>query len=95
MSRVIDLDAARAARAELNPTGPVARFGGQEFQLPVELPFAIAQAASGTPDDLRDAVKSLMGEQYAQWSALNPSLMDIQALFEALPGMYGLGDLPN
>ena len=94
MSKNFNLDAAKAARAEVDKTNPSITFGGKDFALPTEIPFAIAEASTGEVGDLHKAVKSLLGNQYETWAELNPSLQDIGALFDALPGLYGI-DLPN
>lgn len=92
---VFDLDAIKAARAEAEKVAPVVKFGGIEFTLPVELPFAIAEATTGEINDLKIALASLLGEQYNIFTSLSPSVQDINAFFEAIPSMYGLDESPN
>lgn len=42
--KVIDLDAYAAARREAKKVQPQVRFGGETFELPVEMPFAVVEA---------------------------------------------------
>ena len=47
MARVIDLDAAKAARAEAAGESASIRFAEKDWTLPAELPWAVAEAAAG------------------------------------------------
>lgn len=65
------------------------RFGGQDWVLPVELPWALAEAAaSGNAQDAMLAVKSLLGEQWPEFAKLNPTMSDIQVLVEGIGAIY-------
>lgn len=90
MARVIDLDAARIARAEAQGEAPVIRFGGQDWTLPSELPWAVAEAAAANdgPAALA-AIRLLLGSQWAEFSKLNPSLSDVAVLLEGVGEIYG------
>lgn len=89
MPRSIDLDAARIARAEATGEAPTVRFGGRDWVLPAELPWALAEAsASGNPQDAMLAVKSLLGEQWVEFVGLNPTMSDIQVLVEGIGAIY-------
>lgn len=91
MSRVIDLDAARAARAEANAEPPVVRFGGVDYTLPVELPWAMVEAAAGgDANGLVSAVKLLLGNQWAAFDAHSPSVADMRTLIEHVATLYGI-----
>jgi hypothetical protein len=89
MSRLIDLDAARAARAEAQGEVPTVRFGGVDWKLPAELPWALAEAAaSGRTEDAMGAVKSLLGEQWPEFVKLNPTIEDVRILLEGIGTVY-------
>lgn len=91
MSRLVDLDAARAARAEATAEAPIVRFGGVDYQLPVELPWAMVEAAaSGDASGLVDAVKQLLGEQWGDFQASGPSIADMRILIEHVANLYGV-----
>jgi hypothetical protein len=87
-TRSIDLDAARAARAEAAGEPVALTFGGKTIALPPELPadFALLLADG----DFRGAVKALLNED-AQWFFdLRPSMDDLKALAEGAGEVYGL-----
>ena len=89
MSRIIDLDAARAARAEAQAEAPIIKFGGTEYKLPVELPWSIVEAASSqNTNDIVGAVKSLLGEQWAAFEATGVSVADMTTLIENIASVY-------
>jgi hypothetical protein len=89
MSRIIDLDAARAARAEAKAEAPVIRFGGADYTLPHELPWSIVEAAStGESRAIIDAIKALLGEQWAAFEATGVSVADMTVLIENIAGIY-------
>lgn len=54
MGKVIDLDQIGAARREAKEERPQVRFGGEMFDLPVELPFAVVEAV-GRMRELQEA----------------------------------------
>lgn len=91
MSRVIDLDAARAARAEANKSAPVVKFGGVEYTLPVELPWRIVEAAS-TQDTVQivNAIKELLGDQWESFEANGVSAADMTVLVEQIASIYAV-----
>lgn len=96
---MIDLDKAKAARAEAAGTGPIVKVGGVEYQLPAEMPFGVLAAfrglASGKEDEaagaLVDAAEAILGEHYP---AIRPqlSLADLDALITGVLEEYGVGD---
>lgn len=90
MSRIIDLDAARAARAEAKKEAPIIRFGGVDYTLPIELPWRIVEAAS-TQDTLQivSAIKSLLGDQWEKFEANGVSASDMTVLIEQIASIYG------
>lgn len=89
--RVIDLDAARAARAEAAGVAPRVIFAGKEYAMPVELPWAIVEAAAGgDADALVSAIRLLLGDQWAAFQEAGPSVADMQLLIGHVAGVYGL-----
>lgn len=98
---MIDLDAARAARREAAGEGPEVVFKGERFTLAPEIPFRVAEnvsnmaraAAEGDQSSSAAAVievlRSLFGEQWDRFEALNPSVADIQILLEEAMKSYG------
>lgn len=86
--RVIDLDAARSARAEAQAEPVVLRFGGNEYQLPPELPADFAFLAA--EEKVREAVAALLGDDADAFFAARPSLADLTALAEAAGDVYGV-----
>jgi len=91
MSRVIDLDAARSARAEANREAPVVKFGGVEYKLPVELPWKVVEAAStGDTVEIIKAVKSLLGDQWEKFESNGISAADVTVLVEQIASLYSV-----
>ncbi len=99
----IDLDQLRAARRE-GLGGPVtARFGGEMFALPPELPVealehlaALAAAVEGgdrgavaAAGPLLALFRTLLGEDWPRFAAKRPSLEDMLALLDAAMPAYG------
>jgi hypothetical protein len=90
MSRIIDLDAARSARAEAQAEAPVIRFNAVEYTLPAELPWSIVEAATtGETKAIVNAVKSLLGEQWADFEKSGVSASDMIVLIENIATIYG------
>lgn len=90
MQRIIDLGAARAARAEAHNDPVVLRWDADtEFTLPPELPADFALLAQD--GDLRGAVAALFGDEDAgRFFALRPSMNDLTELAEAAARVYGI-----
>lgn len=85
--RVIDLDSARAARAEAAGEPVVVKFGGRSFELPAELP-----AEAGLALDRGDAeggIRSLFGAEAAEFIGW-ASIKDIDALAEGIQRIYAV-----
>lgn len=88
--RIIDLDAARLARAEASQEAPLVRFNGNDYTLPVELPWSIVEAASSQdPNQIVSAVKSLLGDQWLAFEAQGISVGDMTVLLENIATIYG------
>ena len=81
----LDLDAARAARAEKDRRPRVIKLGGEEFTVPARCPIdALEEVAEG---NLRECLRLLLGdEQYARFMAHRPDDLDFRAIGE----MYGV-----
>lgn len=89
-SRIVDLDAARAARTATQGEPPQVKFGGHLFTLPSELPWALAEAAgSGSAEAAVSAVKHLLGADWATFESCSPTVEDVRVMLEAVVAMYG------
>jgi hypothetical protein len=86
-ARKIDLDAARAARAESEPVTVV--FGGEEFTLPPELPLEAATAA-GEPTRF---IEVMFGDQHEAFMQLRPSMNDVMTLANGIAAAYGFASV--
>lgn len=87
--RIIDLCAARAARAEAMREPVIMKWDeGVSFTLPVELPADFALLAQ--EGNMRGALIVLLGEQADEFFALRPSMDDINELSEAAGQVYGI-----
>ena len=87
--RRIDLNAARAARAELDREPVFIEIGDDVYELPAELPaeFALVSAEG----DLRGAVFALLGQEDAErFFSHRPSFDDLQAMIEGVGASYGI-----
>lgn len=93
MARAIDLDAARAARAEAKQEAPTLRFAGKDWTLPAELPWAFVEATSGDITGIVRAMQGLLADQWDAFVSEHPSISDITTLVEAIPSLYGLEGL--
>jgi hypothetical protein len=102
MAGQVDLDAARAARAETNGEHPTVKFGDTVFELPIEMPFGIVesvnamQAAQESSDgyavtrSIAAIAQDLFGESYEKFMEKGPSMLDMQMLLENVAPLYGL-----
>jgi len=91
----INLDHALAARREKNKVSPTVIFKGQKFTLPVEIPYSmitkIETAEIVTPSTiLSDIFDGGKKGQWERFLALDPTLNDVNDLFEAIYKKYGL-----
>ena len=91
MSRTINLDAARASRAEAAGEPVVVVFGGIEYELPVELPIEAAVAAS----DPMAFLRVMFGERHEEFLAARPSMQDVVTLAEGIAKAYGFESAGN
>jgi hypothetical protein len=94
MSRSIDLNAARraraAARAEALNEPVVISIGDEQFTLPVELPMDAASAlATGSIDAFLVAV---LGDGIESFLAQRPSIDDITFVVEGIAAAYGFAN---
>lgn len=91
MTRKIDLDAARRARAETNGEPIEIEFGGERFELPPEAPWEMVRASMHGDSD--GALVALLGsDAYDRLLALRPSFKDIEALMDQVTKEYGLAE---
>ena len=86
--RTINLDAARAARAEASREPVTLTLDGKDITLPIELPADFALKAS--EGDLRGAVVALLGDDADWFFGLRPSMDDLNALVEGAGQAYGM-----
>ncbi len=94
MSRRVDLNAARKARAEVQQVEPVlVELGDREFELPPRLPAAVpyglAQMANGQAEGFELAVRALFGDRVLEALAAGlevDDLSEIASLYGGDPG---------
>jgi len=103
MPEIIDLDKIAAARRETKGELPIVKFGGEDFTLPPEMPFAVIEAVgkiradengevdnSVVAESMGDIARALFGKKYRRFLDLGPSAEDISALLQNLPPLYGM-----
>ncbi len=101
----IDLDAARAARREVEHEALTVALGGRDFVLPSELPFVVVERLADlkTTQEAGDnsevvkiilsIVELLLGDMYTDFMAQAPSMADLEVLLTELMKAYGFEDL--
>lgn len=108
MGRDINLDKARAARAEKRPDKgpPTVTFKDKTFELPLEMPFVFVEAVyliqteeSGVVAQsgiLTEMAEGLFGDRYQEFRKLHPSVPDFEELMEQVADAYSasLGESP-
>lgn len=88
-SRDVDLDKARAARAESQGDPVTVTLGGEQFVLPSEMPMPFVWALED--GDVRAAVQALVGgEQWPAFLATRPSDDDLAELLKQASRAYGV-----
>jgi hypothetical protein len=99
---MLNINEARAARAEAKGEAPVVEIDDETFTMPIELPIDVAVAigrlskASASEDNdeavgaLLDIVKALFGDAYDSFMAHRPSVQDIEFLMNGLVEQYGM-----
>lgn len=95
MARRIDLNAARAARAEARGEPVTVELGDDVYTLPAEMPASvigcIARAQAGEPSGMLDAMSALVGPDFDEMvTKHNLSLDDLMVLLEGAAESYGL-----
>lgn len=98
----VDLDAARVARREQQNEGPVVIFGGKSYSLAPELPYGVLESMQNVhkedhgPEALVGVARSLLGEHYEAFKALDPppSIDDLNDLIGGVMEEYGVGNSP-
>lgn len=94
--RIIDLDAARAARLETANDPPVVTIGGETFQLPPELNIDVVDHASA--GEFKLAVLAMFGGDEAEAQRFldaapgGLSMLDLKELLDQLEAMYGMAE---
>ncbi len=95
----INLDTARAARAETLKEAPVIVLDGKEYRLPPELPFVVLEAFRGIGDEasapgaLADVAEGLLGEHYAELRT-KLTIDDLNELIGGVMEQYGVSNPP-
>ena len=84
----LDLDAARAARAEARAENPTVKFGGEVFKLPAELPMEFIWLL--VEGEERKALDCLFSDDLERFCRQQPSREDIMAFFAGIRDLYGL-----
>jgi hypothetical protein len=85
----VDLDAARAARAEADGEAREFVLGGEVFALPAEIPWETSERF--TAGDVMGGLVILLGpEQSERLRSVGPSVQDIEALAGAIGELYGI-----
>lgn len=85
----VDLDAARAARLELDPEPKTFTLAGHLYTLPAEPPLALG--AMWAKGETIEGLHLLLGdEQFGAFMAGHPSSQDLDALAGAMMEMYGI-----
>ena len=93
--RVIDLDAAKIARAEVEQVNLSVKVKNKVWSLPAELPWTVAEAAaSGDGAGAMRAISLLLGAQWDDFKACEPSLADMTVLLTQVGELYG-GSIPK
>jgi hypothetical protein len=93
---MIDLDKSKAARREAKGEGPKVKFGGNEYELAPELPFAAIEALNGLQSDdtaagaLVDLAAAILGEHFEAVKAAGLSMDDINELIGSVMQEYGV-----
>jgi hypothetical protein len=86
----INLDAARAARAEARKEGHSIRFGGKKWPLPDELPLDLGiRMMNG---DVWGSLVGLLGDQWDEFYKLSPTMDDAKDLVTLLAPEYGFAE---
>lgn len=89
--RLIDLDAARAARAEERGEAPVLKLGGKEFALPVELPLEFGRLWS--TGQTFEGLQLLIGlDRWDEFRECHMSNLDLEQFIIELAKVY---QVPN
>ena len=91
MSRTINLDAARAARAEAHAEPVTVIFDANEYKLPAELPIEAATKAN----DPMAFLEVLLGDRHVEFMASRPSMQDVLTLAEGIAKAYGFESAGN
>jgi hypothetical protein len=97
VSRVIDVDAHRAARLEQLGPPPVLRINGADYELPPEMPAQVVTAfgalASGDVTDLAGldvGLRALLGDAYEAVVDESTSFADLEFVITAAMESYGM-----
>ena len=95
MARRIDLNAARAARAEARGEPVTVELGDDVYELPAEMPASvigcIARAQAGDPSGMLEAMAALVGDGFDEMVTKHRlSLDDLMVLLDGASEQYGM-----
>lgn len=91
-SSLVDLDAARAARAETVGERHI-KLGGEQFNLPAELPWDFFDVLD--TGDMKAAMEMLLNGQFERFWKHQPTTEDMKVLAKSVPSLYGFGGNPE
>ena len=86
--RVIDLDSARTARAEITGEPVVLKFAGKEIELPPELPYAAARVSHDESAFIKALLDEDDAEELLSWSSVD----DMKEFAELVLKVYGVDE---
>lgn len=90
--QVIDLDKARAARAEVERRPVELKIGGETFELPAEIPadYSLLLAVG----DVRGALEALLNSKSEAFFGVSPppSVQDLNELIDQIDSAYGVDE---
>lgn len=94
VSRVIDVDAHRAARLEQLGPPPVLRIGGTDYTLPPEMPAQVITAFGALQDGditgLDGGLRALLGDAYEAVIDESTAFADLEFVITAAMESYGM-----
>lgn len=85
----LDLDAARAARDEARGERHHLKLGGEQFELPTELPWDYFEILD--TGDMKVALGMLLNGDFDRFWTHKPTTDDMKLLATSVPALYGFG----
>lgn len=91
----VDLDAARAARRDLEGGTLEVRFGGETFTVPGGNDWPLDAYDALAAGRMGKALELIFGDDWERFAAHKPTLADCEAFMDACAAGAGLGDAKN